>query len=50
MKKEWVKLGGLGANIGGEEWLMRKKKEDKRQVTLSLFSGILHSTQDHQRI
>jgi hypothetical protein len=19
-EKEWVKLGGLGANIGGEEW------------------------------
>ena len=25
--KEWVKLGGLGANIGGDEWNEKKKKQ-----------------------
>lgn len=32
-EKEWVKLGGLGANIGGEEWVEKKKKLDKMQVS-----------------
>jgi len=27
-----VKLGGLGANIGGDEWVEKKKKLDKMQV------------------
>lgn len=30
--KEWTKLGGLGANIGGDQWLEKKKKMDKMQV------------------
>lgn len=30
--KEWVKMGGLGANIGGDEWVEKKKKMDKMQV------------------
>ena len=25
--KEWVKMGGLGANIGGDDWLEKKKKQ-----------------------
>ena len=29
--KDWVKLGGLGANIGGDEWLEKKKKQEKMQ-------------------
>ena len=31
-EKEWVKMGGLGANIGGDEWLEKKKKQEKMQV------------------
>jgi hypothetical protein len=31
-EKEWVKMGGLGANIGGDDWLEKKKKLDKMQV------------------
>ena len=31
-EKEWVKMGGLGANIGGDEWLEKKKKADKMAV------------------
>ena len=34
--KEWVKLGGLGANIGGDEWQEKKKKQDKMQVIINL--------------
>jgi hypothetical protein len=30
--KEWVRLGGLGANIGGDEWLQKKRKQEKMQV------------------
>ena len=30
--KEWVKLGGLGANIGGDQWVEKKKKQEKMQV------------------
>ena len=30
--KQWVKLGGLGANIGGDQWLEKKKKLEKMQV------------------
>jgi hypothetical protein len=36
-KREWVKLGGLGADIGGEEWMLRKKKEEKRNVIVRVF-------------
>ena len=25
--KEWVRLGGLGANIGGDDWMEKKKKQ-----------------------
>ena len=30
--KQWVKLGGLGANIGGEDWMEKKKKQNKMTV------------------
>lgn len=23
-KKQWIKLGGLGPNLGGEEWTKKK--------------------------
>jgi hypothetical protein len=26
-------MGGLGANIGGDDWLEKKKKLEKMQVT-----------------
>ncbi len=38
-EKEWTKLGGLGANIGGDEWLEKKKKLDKMQVLLQQRSN-----------
>ena len=34
-EKDWVKLGGLGANIGGDDWVEKKKKQDKMQVIMS---------------
>ena len=42
LDKGWTKLGGLGANIGGDEWVEKQKKKEKMQVILYLlkeFSG-----------
>lgn len=32
-------MGGLGANIGGDEWVEKKRKLDKIQVRLWLLSN-----------
>jgi hypothetical protein len=29
VKGEWLKLGGLGPNVGGEEWQVSKNKANK---------------------
>lgn len=34
-----MRLGGLGANIGGDDWVEKKKKLDKMQVIIVLFSN-----------
>lgn len=39
-----MKLGGLGANIGGDEWVEKKKKLDKMQVWVSNL-GIFGTSQ-----
>jgi hypothetical protein len=39
-KKEWVKLGGLGPNTGGEEWTKKKTLQEKMLVNISNYVEI----------
>lgn len=49
-KGEWLKLGGLGANIGSEEWQVSKGKANKmhdfaQKVVVELRTkGLSHSS------